>query len=63
MRTCVIETAYSRIALEGAAGEGKSPVTVARYHKIARQYDAEIWYGHDQKQWATIKKSTEGYYD
>ncbi len=36
--------------------------TAEKIHKVAKEYNATIWYGHDQKQWQEHKKLPE-YYD
>jgi N-acyl homoserine lactone hydrolase len=37
--------------------------TVKRIKYLSRQYNADVWFGHDMDQFNGIKKSTEGYYD
>jgi N-acyl homoserine lactone hydrolase len=32
-------------------------------HKISREYNAKMWYGHDMQQFNQLIKSDEGYYD
>lgn len=37
--------------------------TVERIKKIAKQKNADIWFGHDKEQFSQFRKSTEGYYE
>ncbi|PES95262.1 MBL fold metallo-hydrolase [Priestia megaterium] len=37
--------------------------TVEYIRSLAKQHNATIWYGHDEKQFKSLVKSTEGYYD
>ncbi|MCL6633079.1 MAG: N-acyl homoserine lactonase family protein [Alicyclobacillus herbarius] len=37
--------------------------TVERIRTLAHEYKAEVWFGHDAEQFATFRKSDEGYYE
>jgi glyoxylase-like metal-dependent hydrolase (beta-lactamase superfamily II) len=37
--------------------------TVERIQRIAKETNAQVWFGHDAEQFATLRKSTEGYYE
>lgn len=37
--------------------------TVRRIQRLAKEYQAKVFFGHDINQFGTLKKSTEGYYD
>lgn len=34
-----------------------------RIMEVAEEYNAKLWFGHDMEQFATLKKSTEGFYE
>lgn len=37
--------------------------TVERIRELARQHNAQVWFGHDPQQFATLRTSTEGWYE
>lgn len=37
--------------------------TVKRIHRMADETNATVWFGHDEAQFRSLKKSTDGYYD
>lgn len=37
--------------------------TVERIRRLANETNSEVWFGHDAKQFASFRKSTEGYYE
>ena len=37
--------------------------TIERIRREARAHNAEVWFGHDLAQFATLRKSTEGFYE
>jgi glyoxylase-like metal-dependent hydrolase (beta-lactamase superfamily II) len=37
--------------------------TVTRIRRLAAELGAQVWFGHDAKQFATLTKATEGHYD